>query len=172
MNDIKFNKPQYINGQYVVYLDSENKFSFKNKRAAEDFIRKIARESEKTLLMIAESLNDLQSFYNFYALADTDFRFRYLVNSSIDFIKNRLAWISEHTGSENHDAIVFAGLIGCIKELQTALAMIEEKAAERKDTITKRRCALKIEILKLFSENLLKVDIKPNRLVLKKSKQI
>lgn len=172
MNDIKFNKPLCVNRKYVVYLDSENKFAFNNKRKAEDFIRRIARESDRTLLLITEELNDLQNFYRLYNLGDTDYKFKHLVSGSIDFINNRIEWIGAHSGSTNHDAIVFSGLMGCINELQSGFGLIEEKAAERKDTITRRRASLKIDILKLFADQLLRIDIKPATLRIKRVKEI
>jgi hypothetical protein len=143
---------------------------FKNRRKAEDFIRRIARESDKTLLLITENLNSLQEFYRLLNLADRDYKFKHLVCSSIDFINNRINWIGDNLGSTNHDPILFRSLIGCIEELQTGFSLVEEKAARRKDTITKRRCSLKIEILKLYVNQLLKCDIKPERLSLKIAK--
>jgi hypothetical protein len=163
MNNIRLNKPFFSNKNYIIYLDSENKFLFKNKREANDFLTKLNRQVDESVLLITEKLNSLEELYRLYLLADKDYKFRFEINNSIGFITNRLDWMSDHSGSQNHDAIVYQGILGCFSALISSYNLIAEKAAKRNDVITKRRCALKIDLIILFREKLLAKDIKQNR---------
>jgi hypothetical protein len=171
MLKIKLNKPVYFDKKYVVYLDSSNKFSFKNKRQAEDFIRKISKESDRTLLFITENLNDLECFYKLFNLLDNDYKFKHLASNVISYVDNRITWISERSGSENHDAILFHALLTCLQELRTGFALVEEKALQHKDTLTKKRCALKADIIKMYESQLTKIEDETKELHVKIAKR-
>jgi hypothetical protein len=166
MNKIVLNKPLLLNKRYVVYLDSENKFSFSNKREAQDFIVFVGKEMDEATLFITEKLNLLSELYRLYFLADKDYKFKFQINGSIEFLNNRLSWMQSHEGSTNHDTILFHGVIDCIQELNTPFTVMGEKAAARRDTITKRRCNLKSHLLEMYYEKLMKIGIKPKLLQL------
>jgi len=166
MNRIVLNKPMLLNKRYIVYLDSESKFSFNNKRDAQDFIVSIGREIDQAILFITEEFNLLEEFYRLYYIADKDYKFKFLMNNSVEFLNNRLSWMQSHEGSPNHDTILYHAVISCIEELKTAFAIMQEKAACRRDTITKRRCALRSQIIEMFHEKLLAIGIKPKEIQL------
>ena len=166
MNKIVLNKPMLLNKRYIVYLDSENKYSFSNRREAQDFIVYVGRKIEEAILFIIEEFNSLEEFYRLYYLADKDFKFKFLINNSVDFLTNRLSWMQSHEGSPNHDTILFHGIIACIEELKTAFGIMQAKAAARRDPITKRRCSLKIHLIEIYKEKLLIIGIKPKELQL------
>lgn len=170
MNKIVLNKPLLVNKRYIVYLDSENKFSFPNKREALDFIVSVGKELEEAILFITEELNLLSELYRLYFLADKDYKFKFQITGSIDFLNNRISWMQSHEGSTNHDTILFHGVIDCIQELNTAFKVMGEKAAARRDTITRRRCALKSHLLEMYHEKLMKIGIKAKSLQLHISK--
>lgn len=161
MNKIILNRPVLINKKYVVYFDSENKSVFRNKREAEDFIVRVGKEIEESILFITEEFNSLEQIYRLYYLADKDFKFKFEMDNSVDFLNNRLAWMLSHEGSQNHDVIVFQAILSCMEELRTSFHAIREKAAKRRDTITKRRCALKIHMIEIFRDRFLQIGIKP-----------
>lgn len=161
MNDVKLNKSLYCDKKYVIFLDSNNRFVFKNRRDAQDFLVRISQEIDKAILLITEELNCVTQLYRFYRLSDTDYKFKFNVGNNIDFIHNRLAWIDEHSESTNHDTIVFQSLINCFHELIQSFDCCRIKAAQRKDTINKRRCALKIDILNMYLNSLTDIGIKP-----------
>lgn len=161
MNDVKLNKPLYCDKKYVIFLDSNNRFVFNSQRAAKDFLVRISQEIDKAVLLITEELNTVTQLYRFYRLSDTDYKFKYNVGNNIDFIHNRLAWIDEHSDSTNHDTIVFQSLINCFYELIESFNCCKAKAAQRKDTINKRRCALKTDILKMYLKSFTDIGIKP-----------
>jgi hypothetical protein len=170
MNKIVLNKPLLLNKKYVVFFDSDNKFVFRNKREATDFIVKVGKEIEESVLFITEEFNHLEEFYRLYYLADKDYKFKFTLGNSIDFLNNRLAWMLSREGSPNHDAIVFQAIISCIEELKTAFLLMQEKAAQRKDTITKRRCALKVHVIEIYIERFLAIGIKPKESFLRLKK--
>jgi hypothetical protein len=166
MNKIVLNKPMLLNDQYVVYLDSENKFSFSNKREAVDFVVKIGRQIEEAILMITEEFNSLEELYRLFFLADSDYKFKFQISNSVEFINNRLLWMTSRKGSPNHDTILFESVLNCLYELKTAFAVMQKKAGDRKDTITKRRCALKIHLIEMYNESISSVGIKPAQIKL------
>lgn len=162
MNDPKLNRPIYRNKKYLVYLDTDNSFEFKNKREAQDFIVRVQHEVSESILLITESRNDLQSFYSMFFLGDKDYEFKFKVKASIEYIDNRLEWIGEHSGTYvNYTAMMFNNLRGCFTEVLDGYARVMRKAAERKDTLTKRRCMLRSHLLKLYESELLTIAVKP-----------
>jgi len=171
MNKIALNRPILLNKRYVVYLDSVNKFSFKSKREAQDFIVSIQKKMEEAILFITEELNSLEEFYRLYYLADRDFKFKYEINTGVDFINNRLSWIQSRTGGPNFNSILYQAITGCISQLEESFLIMQNKAATRKDTITKRRCSLKVNLLKMYSSQLAELGIKEQeiKLTLKKT---
>jgi len=172
MNDVKLNNPIYCNRKYTVFLDSQNKFSFKNKRQALDFIVRISKLIDESILLVSEEVNSLEELYRLYYLADRDYKFRYDLNNILSFINNRLEWFTTRSGSENHDAILFTSLINCFDELIYGFTSMENKACRRRDTITRRRCALKAKLVRMFKEQFFSSGIKPEaiKLILKKVK--
>ena len=171
MNKIILNKPMLLNKKHVVYFDRDNKFSFSSKRDALDFIVKVGREIEQSILFITEEFNSLEEFYRLYYLANKDYKFKFLMNNSVDLINNRLEWMHSHEGSPNHDVILFHSIITCIEELCVAFALMQNKAGARKDTITKRRCALKLHVINIYHEKFMALGIKPKESFLRIKKQ-
>jgi hypothetical protein len=161
MNDIKLNKPLLIKGKYYVYLDSKNKFTFVNKRQASDFLTKVSREIEQATLFATEEFSKLNEFYRLYYLTDKDFKFKFKMKESLELIENRLNWINDHGLSMNSDVYIFHGLSICFNELTESFTILMNKAAQRKDTLLKRRSALRIRIIQLYTKDLLNLGIKP-----------
>jgi hypothetical protein len=161
MNSIRLNRPTLLKGKYVVFFDSNNRFAFTDKRQASDFLVKVSRELDIATLLITEELSILHTIYRLYYLADKDYKFKFKLNNSLEIIINRLNWMNNHSGSPNHNVILFNSLLTCFNELIFSFKIMQLKAATRKDTLTKRRCALKIDILKLYLEKFLGLGIKP-----------
>lgn len=166
MNDTRLNKPVLVNKKYVIYLDSENKFKFSDKRKASDFLTKIQKEIDQASLLITEEYNLLSEFYRLYYHLDKDFKFKHSMKLHIDYVSNRLNFMQDHTGSPNWDSIVFNSLLACFDELINGFNLMGAKAQQRKDPLTRRRCILKSDILSLYLNNFLKLGIKPNRVEL------
>jgi hypothetical protein len=166
MNKIVLNKPLLLNKRYIVYLDSDNKFSFSNKREAQDFITEVGRKMEEAILFITEKFNILEEFYRLYYLTDKDYKFKFQKSNSTEFLNNRLTFIQSGEGSPNHDTIIYHAIISCLEELETAFCIMQAKASCRKDTITKRRCALKIHLIQMYQEQLKSIGIKLKELPL------
>jgi hypothetical protein len=171
MNDTKLNGPIYCNKKYTVFLDSDNKFTFKNKRIAQDFITHVQHMIDEATLFISEKLNILEEFYRLYYLADRDFKFKFAIANSISFINNRLEWFTSRRGSDNYDTILFTSLINCFDELYEGFQSMERKAAQRKDTITKRRCSLNMNIIRMYRDEFFRIGIKEKSLTKLKVKK-
>jgi len=167
MQKIKLNTILYYQGKYIIYLDAQTRLSFTNKRKAQDFLRTISARIDKAHLFITEAYSDLSEFYNLYNLADDDYKFKFEVKSSLDFISNRLAWISERRRGENSQALTIQAVHGCYSELIQAFSLIHDKAAQRNDHLLKRRCSLRMELTEMYSETLLILSESTNQLKLK-----
>ena len=134
---------------------------------ASDFIIRVGREIDQAILFITEEFNCLEEFYRLYYLADKDYKFKFTISNSIDFLNNRLSWMLSHEGSPNHDVIVFQSVLNCLDELRDAFILMGGKASSRKDTITKRRCVLKVHLLDIYYNNFIAIGIKPLKSCLK-----
>jgi hypothetical protein len=157
MQKVKLNTIIYSEGKYSIYLDPETRYYFSNKRKAQDYLRLLSVQTDKAILFITEALDRLTEFYNLYNLADSDYEFKFKVKSCIDYLNNRIAWISERHGSENSQALIIQAIHGCYSELIQAFTLIHDKAATRNDTILKKRCALRIEIIEMYADNLFNI---------------
>lgn len=157
MQRIKFNTITYSKGRYSVFLDSETRYYFSNKRKAQDFLTAQSQRNDMAFLFISEYLTDLTGLYNLFNLGDSDYKFKFTVKDGIDYLNNRIAWMTQHHSGENYQAFVMRDLKGCYSELSAAFTALRDKAAERNDTITKRRCDLRCEIVKLYSQQLFNV---------------
>ena len=157
MQKIKLNTIIYSEGKYSIYLDADTHYFFSNKRKAQDFLRLVSEHIDKAHLFITEALTTLESFYNLYNLADDDYKFKFGVRNGIDFINNRIVWISERRRGENSQALVIQAIHGCYNELIQTFLLIQDKAAERNDHLLKKRCALRVEVIEMYAENLFNI---------------
>jgi len=157
MQKIKLNTVTYHNGKYLIYLDRETKVYFTNKRKAQDFLTQQGQRTDKALLFISETLTTLTDFFRLYNLADYDYKFKFEVKNSIDFISDRISYVTERCGGDNRQALVMQAINGCYRELVTAFTAIRDKAIERNDALLRRRCELRIEIVNLYSVQLYNV---------------
>jgi hypothetical protein len=158
MLNVKLNTVYYHQGKYTIYLDHETKFYFTNRRKANDFLVQLSKKMDEAVLFISEALSDLTEFYNLYSLADEDYKFKFEVKTSIDYLNNRIAWVTQRHDSTNSQAIVIQSINGCYRELTQAFSCIKDKAAQRNDTLTKRRCELRLDIIDMYSHNYLHSD--------------
>lgn len=151
MQKIKLNTVIYHNKKYVVYLDRDTKVYFTNKRKASDFLTQQGQRTDKAILFISETLTTLTDFFRLYNLADYDYKFKFEVKNSIDFINDRITYVTERTGGDNRQALVMQAINGCYRELVGGFTAIRAKAIERNDALLRRRCELRIDIINLYS---------------------
>jgi hypothetical protein len=158
MLKLKLNTVYFHDGKYTIYLDKETKFYFSNKRKAQDFLTQLSKRIDQSLLFITESTSQLTEFYNLYSLDDDDYKFQFEVKNCLEYLNNRIAWVTHRQGSDNRQAIVIQSINGCFRELTQAFSLIHDKAARRNDTLLKRRCELRIDIINMYSENYMHSD--------------
>lgn len=157
MQKIKLNTVVYSNGRYVVYLDRDTRCYFTNKRKARDFLVQQSQRNDMAFLFITEALSSLIEFFSLFNIADSDYEFKYKVKNCIDYVQGRIEWISKQRTSDNVQALTMQYIVGCYSELVTGFTLIRDKAAARNDNIAKRRCELRIELVRLYSQQLIKV---------------
>jgi hypothetical protein len=66
MLKVKVNKIVKIGKKYCVFLDSDNKFYFDNKRKAEDMLRFISKELDSSLFFMNEEYCEMEKIYRQY----------------------------------------------------------------------------------------------------------
>lgn len=147
MLKVKLSSPFYSKNKYVVYLDSDVKREFSNKRSAETFKVIIEHELNQALLFINEEFSTLTQFYRCYFLADRDHRFKYEVENCFDLVDNRLKYVSIHTASINYNALIVQAINISFEELKNVCGLICKKSITRYDTITKHRIELQARII-------------------------
>ena len=155
MLKVKLPPPVCLHNKYEVYIYENVNKSFSNKRIAEDFIRKIEQVFTEAVLFINEKFNTLHSFYRTYFIADRDFKWKYEVETSFDFINNRMQYICTHTHSANYNTMIHQAIINCLEELRDVCDMIFRKANQRYDCITKNRIQLQFTIIDLYRNEVL-----------------
>lgn len=153
MLKIKLSSPQLIHRKYIVFIDSNTKRSFTNKRKASDYITKVENELNEALLFINEWFCSLTTFYRTYFLADRDFHFKYEVDNQLDLISNRMNYISAHSSSENYNTIISNALNICFDSLVSVCELIDEKSRCRYDMLTRRRIELHKKIIIQYKDS-------------------
>jgi hypothetical protein len=152
MLKIKLTQPHLVNRKYIVFIDSETKQSFSNKRQALDYITKIEKELNEALLFINEEYCFLTVFYRNYFIADRDYKFKYQVENDFDLINNRLSFIASRTESENFNSIISQALNICFDSLIEACNSIDVKSRSRYDMLTRRRIELHKKVILQYRE--------------------
>jgi len=146
--------PAYrIKKKYLVFIDSETKKSFSNKRQANEYITKVETEINEALLFVNEYFGIISTFYRTYFLADRDYNFKYNVENNIEFITERLNYIAVHTISENFNTIIFQAINNCFDSLVEICETINKKSRSRYDMLTRRRIKLYKKIITLYKES-------------------
>lgn len=153
MLKIKLKSPQCIDGKYFVFIDTDTKRTFKNKRQAQEFITRIENELNEALLFINEEFCDLTTFYRTYFMADRDFRFKYEIDNHFELINNRLAYISVHTNSENYNTMITQAINVCFGSLIELCELIDAKSRKRYDMLTRRRIELREKIINQYKDS-------------------
>jgi len=165
MNNITLTKPLLIKGKYHIYLYSNTKFVFTDKRKANDFLTKITRGMEQAILFITEEQARLNEYYRLYYLADRDLKFKLKMKDSLEEIDNRLNFMNDRSTSLNFDTIMFSAIVLCLNELNESYTCLMVKAAQRKDALLKRRSSLHLRLLELYTKSFLSLGIKPNKAI-------
>lgn len=155
MLKIKLPPPVFLHNKYEIFIIENVRKSFSNKRIAEDFIRKFEQVFTESVLFINEEYSNLHSFYRTYFIADRDFKWKYEVETSFNFINNRMQYISIHTHSANYNTMIHQAILNCISELLDVCGLICRKANQRYDCITKNRIQLRHTIIELYRNEVL-----------------
>lgn len=136
--------------QYWVYLDSENKWSFTNKRTAQDFLTKISNDLTNDLVFINDEYCSVNEIYRQYYFIINDFKIRWDIENSLDFIKNKISLLLFRTGGENKNSLVISGIENVLFELKAVYKYLEVVSISSNDTVIRHKIATKDRIIDLF----------------------
>lgn len=150
MINIRLEKIHYYEHKYWVYLDSENKYAFDNKRIASDFLSVISKKLTDTLFFINEEYCQVELIYRQYFFLIEDFQLRQTIENSIEFIRSKIALILLRGESENKNTIVILGIENMLFELKSVYTQIGNLAISRSDTAIRHKIGTKSRILDLF----------------------
>jgi hypothetical protein len=137
--------------KYWVFLDSENKYSFENIRYASDFLRKVSKKLTETLFFINEQYCQAEMIYRQYYFVLEDFQLRCSIESSLDFIKDKIALLLLHTAGENRNTLVTRGIENMLFELKSVYeTLMKITNISRSDTAIRHQISTKSRIVDLF----------------------
>jgi hypothetical protein len=162
MLKVKVNKIVKIGKKYCVFLDSDNKFYFDNKRKAEDMLRFISKELDSALFFLNEEYCEIEKIYRQYYFEDDDFKFRFSLQNSLECIRNRMNACLLQPETENRNTIVYKALEGSFLELLSVYKTLENKSISRCDTVTRKRLQNKYRIVELYMTDFKKFEEKTN----------
>lgn len=159
MFKIKLKRINCINGKFVVFLDSDNRYEFDNKRKAKDFLNVISERLTQTLVFINEEYCAANDIYRQYFFILKDFKQRFLIEASLDYVKNKISLLLFRGDSENRNTIVILGVEGMLFELKSVYRQFEDIAISRSDTAIRHKIGTKCRILDLFIADLRRFEI-------------
>ena len=148
-----------VKGRYIVYLDSDNKYSFLNKRKAVDFLRLISERLTETMVFINEEYAACNNIYRQYFFLIEEFKLRYQVENCLDYLKTKIALLLFRSESENRNTLVMIGIENMLFELKTVYNLLSDLAISRSDTQIRHTIGTKLRILDLFLADLRKFEI-------------
>lgn len=160
MLKVAISKVTVFNKKYNVFLDSENKFDFSNKREAEDFVRFVSAELNQALVFLNEEYVELERFYRTYFFAIADFKFKQNVENSLEYLRNRINRSLLQPDTENKNTIVYRGIEGCFLELLSVYEVLDQKAVVRRDFVTKQRIQNRHKIVELMAVDFKRFGLK------------
>lgn len=137
--------------KYWVFLDSENKYSFKNVRFAGDFLRKVSKKFSETLFFVNEEYCKAELIYRQFYFVIEDSQLRYSIENSLDFIRNKMALLLFRTAGENRNTQVIGGIENMLFELKSVYVELANfSQISRSDTAIRHTIATKCRIIDLF----------------------
>jgi hypothetical protein len=150
MLKVSLNRIVCINKKYVVFLDSENRFKFDDKRKAADFLRLVSKQINACLVFLNEELLELEKYYRHYFFTDCDYQLKFEIQNSIECINNRINSVLLHSGAENQNTYVIKAVEGCFFEFLTVYKTLIAMSISRCDSFTRQRLINRSHIVELF----------------------
>lgn len=150
MLKIQLEKIEEYQGKYIVFLDSENKYYFVNKRKAEDFLTLISKRLTDTLVFINEDFIVAETIYRSYFFNIEKFKTRFQIEHGLDFIRDKLSSLLYRTGGENRNTLVFVGVESMLCKLKTVYSNLNEIVISKSDAGMRHKIAVKMKILDLY----------------------
>lgn len=155
MLKVRLKSVVFLKKKYIVYLDSENKYEFKDKRKAKDFLIHISKEMTACLFFLNEEFLELNKYYRHYFLND-DHKLRQRIQSSVDFIDHNIDSIlrngasTSHALEDNRNTYTIKAIEGCFFELLSAYKLLRGISKRRNDILTRQKIELRSHITKLY----------------------
>jgi hypothetical protein len=150
MLKIQLEKIEEYQGKYIIFLDSENKYSFQNKRKAEDFLTLVSKRLTDTLVFINEDFTVAETIYRHYFFTIEKFKTRFQIEHSLDFIREKMSALLYRTGGENRNTLVFTGIENMLFKLKSVYANLNEVVISKSDAGMRHKIAVKLRILDLY----------------------
>jgi len=141
--------------KHIVYLDSENRYEFSNKRKAKDFLIHVSKEMTVCLFFLNEEFLELSKYYRHYFLND-DHHLRQRIQSSVDFIDHNIDSILRNGAStspgveDNRNTYTIKAIEGCFFELLSVYKLLIGISKKRMDPFTRQKIELRYRITELY----------------------
>lgn len=141
--------------KHIVYLDSENRYEFTNKRKAKDFLRHISKEMTACLFFLNEEFLELNKYYRHYFLND-DHHLRQRLQKSVEFVDDMINSILRNGAStsmgleDNRNTYTIKAIENGFFELLSAYKLLIGISKKRMDPLTRQKIELRYRITELY----------------------
>jgi hypothetical protein len=158
MLKIKLHKPEKRGQVYEVFFDTGARFQFENLRKANDFLTKISKRCTDAVIFINSEYSYLhQKYREFYFFFDS-WEERMQIESSLDFIKNKMALLLFRTSGVNYNYMVIKGVEQCLNELCSVYTYLTSVEISRRSAVISHLHRVKSDTLQLFLSDFLKFE--------------
>lgn len=134
MLKVCLHKPEKINKKFIVFFDSDAKFTFTDKRKADAFVNRVSLKCTETLVFINCEYGDLYQRYRdiYFEITNTDDRST--IEDSFTYIKNKIDFILFRRSGENYNYMTIRGIEGCLNELVSLYTFLTPVEILRRNT--------------------------------------
>lgn len=150
MKKIRLNRIECVKDKYCIYLDTGNVYYFKNKRDASDFLIVISKQLTLSIYYCNEEYCEIEMIYRQYFFIISSFQKRFVIENSLELIRNKISLVLFREGGENRNYIAVSGIELILLEIKSVYEALKEIAISRSDTAIRYKIDTKCRILDLF----------------------
>lgn len=134
MLKVNLHKPEREKRKFVVFFDSEAKFTFTDQRKAEAFVNKVSVKCTEVLVFINTEYADLYKRYRdlFFEINNNDDRMA--IERSFEYINSKINWMLFRTSGTNYNYMTIRNIEGCLNELMSLYTLITPVEISRRNT--------------------------------------
>jgi hypothetical protein len=158
MLKVKLQKPEKRGQNYEVFFDSSARFKFTNLRRANDFLTSVSKRCTDALIFVNSEYAYLhQKYREFYFFFDS-WEEHIQIESSLDFIKNKISFFLFHQSGINYNYMLITGIERCLEELCSVYMQLTPVEISRRSAPISHLHRVKRNTLQLFLSEFVKFE--------------